>query len=89
MPTTHPRHQVTETETVREALETARAVWPDETSPSKLLTRLVVEGQHRLLENPTTRAELRRRALAELHQVHPWPQGSGYLDAMREQDWAE
>ncbi|PFG41536.1 hypothetical protein ATJ88_0178 [Isoptericola jiangsuensis] len=88
MPTTLHRHQVTETEEVHAALEVARTVWPDD-PPAKLLTRLALVGADRLTSDPTTRGEVRRRALAELRAAHPWPQGSGWLEAMREQDWAE
>jgi len=89
MPTAHPRHQVTETEPVHAALETARAAWPDETSPSKLLARLAVEGQRRLLEDPAAQHEQRRRAWAKINQTHPWVQQDDYLETMRKTDWDE
>ena len=43
MPTTRPRHTITETDDVAEAIRAAKARWPGESHPA-LLRRLIAEG---------------------------------------------
>lgn len=71
---------------MHKALETARAVWPEETSPSKLLARLALEGQRHLLEDPQVQRAARRRAWDAAARRYPWRQPADYLDRLRE-DW--
>lgn len=67
MPTTGPRVLVTETDELSAALAAAARVWPDETSRSRLLSRLAIAGSLTLTEkSEQERTRPRRRAL-----VHP------------------
>ncbi|MDQ1744816.1 MAG: hypothetical protein QOE23_3155, partial [Pseudonocardiales bacterium] len=51
MPTTRPRHLITETDPVAKALDDAAKRWPeDRDSRAKLLLHLVEEGHHALIE---------------------------------------
>ncbi len=62
MPTTRPRHLVTETDELRAALDGAAVRWPGLSRP-KLLVRLALEG-HQAAQQ--AHAERRRRRLAVL-----------------------
>lgn len=64
MTTTLKRHMVTETPDVSAALDVARAAWPDEKSPARLLTRLAIAGAATLPDADEAREE-RRRHFAE------------------------
>ena len=55
---------VTETPDISVALETARMAWPDEKSPTRLLTRLALVGAATLPGQDETREERRRRFAA-------------------------
>ncbi|MBK6870748.1 MAG: hypothetical protein IPG94_04930 [Kineosporiaceae bacterium] len=88
MPTTRPRHQVTETDELAAALDEAAVRWPG-LSRGQLITRLALEGaqavvvrQRRHPQRPTSEA-LRRHSGA-LTDVYP----QGHLEALRE-DWPE
>lgn len=64
MPTTRPRHFVTETDDLARALDAAAARWPD-LSRAQVLVRLALEG-HRAAQQ--AHDERRRRRLAALRQ---------------------
>lgn len=89
MPTTRPRHAVTETPEVSKALAAAAQRWPeDRDKPARLLRRLVQEGYQSISPEVDTLAEKR---LAELRRVSGTYTGlfeSGYLERLRE-DWPE
>jgi len=73
MPTNLRRHSVTEDDELQAYLDVARAAWPDETSPTRLMRNLMSEGVTHLSE---TRAEVRarrRRNLESIAERHPWP----------------
>jgi len=87
MPTSRPRHTITETDELTGALDEAAARWPEESSaPSKLLLRLVRAGREAVRGERD--AEQRRRAKAirdtsgALTGVYP----TDYLERLRD-DW--
>ncbi|MGH9062371.1 MAG: hypothetical protein ACRD0L_00035 [Acidimicrobiales bacterium] len=85
MPTTRPRHLVTETDELRAALDAASQRWPDLSRP-RLLVRLAMEGHHAAEQ---AHEEHRRRRLAVLldHSgILTGAYGRGYLAELRE-DW--
>lgn len=88
MPTDRKRHMVTETDEVAAALDEAAQQWPEETSRSRLLVRLVREG-HRVISGSRAReSERRHDAVARTSGALTGVYGEGYLDRLRE-DWAE
>ncbi|MFT4263048.1 MAG: hypothetical protein QM572_06690 [Nocardioides sp.] len=63
MPTALPRHTITETPAVSEALAQAALLWPEDADrPTRLLLRLIERGVERLEEQERDR----RKAVAEL-----------------------
>lgn len=84
MPTTRPRHTLTETDELAAALDEAARRWPEDAdSRSRLLLRLIEAGQQALDEE---RKRRRRRRLAAVERtagaltgVYP----SGYLEQLR------
>lgn len=85
MPTTRPRHQVTETPDVARALDVAARRWPGEPR-SRLLIRLVHAGLSSLEEAEQSRREGRRRAIERTAGKYPEAFAEGYLDELRA-DW--
>jgi hypothetical protein len=85
MPTTRPRHFVTETDDLAEALDEAARRWPD-LSRAQLLVRLALEG-HRAAQQ--TQDERRRRRLDAVRTYSGCLNGvygPDYLKQLRE-DW--
>lgn len=90
MPTNKHRLQVTVTAEVQEYLDRAHAMWPEETSTSALVTRLMAEGYARVTTDAEMAQRRRRRARRNLAATHPW-QGAPadeHLASVRE-GWAE
>lgn len=83
MPTTRPRHQVTETPDIARAIDLAAKLWPSE-SRSKLLSRLVVAGGSTLEDDE--RSELRRQAVIASGGKYTDAFGPDHLNDLR-QDW--
>ena len=87
MPTTRPRHQVTETDELAAALDQAASRWPA-LSRGQLITRLALEGHRaavvRQRQHRGARLEALRRHSGALTGVYP----PGHLEALRE-DWPE
>ena len=88
MPTTRPRHVITETEEVAQALDDAARRWPEERSRAKLLLRLVREGHRVVAGEHERRATTRRDAVARTSGALTGVYGPDYLSALRE-DWLE
>ena len=87
VPTTRPRHTVTETDDVARALDDAAQRWPEERgNRHKLLLRLVAEGHKAAQKQADGRREQRlaavERTAGALSGLYP----AGYLDELRE-DW--
>ena len=85
MPTTRPRHFVTETEDLTTALDAAGKRWPG-LSRSQLLVRLALAGHMAALG---AHDERRRRRLAALRQhsgMLTGAYGADYLERLRG-DW--
>jgi len=87
MPTTRPRHQVTETEELAAALDEAALRWP-RLSRGQLITRLALEGHRatmvRQREHRSGRLGALRRHAGALTGVYP----AHHLADLRE-DWPE
>jgi hypothetical protein len=85
MPTNRPRHQVTETPAVSDALDAAARRWPDEPR-SKLLLRLIAAGRGAVEQGHGEVAEARRQAVDATSGKYRDCFGEGYLAALRK-DW--
>lgn len=84
MPTTRPRHFVTETDDLAAALDAAATRWP-ELSRAQLLVKLALEG-HRAAQSAHDERHRRRLAAVREHSgalTGAYP--SGYLDRLREE----
>ncbi|MXW42762.1 MAG: hypothetical protein F4X48_02370 [Acidimicrobiia bacterium] len=77
MPTTHPRHSVTETEEIVRVLDEASRRWPD--APRAKLIRLIMLEWIQSDRSPSSRAEARSALAGSL-------QGSSALYD-RSRDW--
>lgn len=89
MPTTRPRHVVTETDDIAAALDLAVKRWPEiADSRSRLLVALVKEGAKRVEEQEESALEKRLRAINELSGSMSGVFPPGYLEELRK-DWPE
>lgn len=87
MPTTKPRHLVTETDEIANALDDAARRWPqDRTRRAKLLVNLVREGHRVLSEDGERIAAARRAAIERTSGSLTNTYGADYLAALRD-DW--
>ena len=87
VPTTRPRHVVTESEAVARALDAAARRWPeDRDNRARLLLHLLEEGHRALAEGQERGNQAYREAVARTSGVLTGLYGEGYLDALRE-DW--
>ena len=89
MPTSRPRHVITETDPVAAALDDAAKHWPDDRSNrARLLLRLVNEG-HRVVVGEAARAvQQRRESVIRTSGVLTGVYGDNYLAELRE-DWPQ
>lgn len=82
MPTTRPRHTITETEEISEALTAAERRWPGERRTS-LLKKLIEAGHEAIGETERADRDERKAAVdataGALDGVYP----PGYLEAQR------
>jgi hypothetical protein len=87
MPTTRPRHVITESDEVKLALDAAAARWPEDAgSRSRLLLRLVREGHEHLEAVEQSALEARLAALLAHHGQLTGMFPQGYLTELRD-DW--
>lgn len=85
MPTTRPRHAITETDDIAAALATARRTWPHlADKPGELLRQLIITGEHAISDNSRERLDAIAATSGALTDAFP----AGYLDELRE-DWSE
>ena len=82
VPTTKPRHAITETESVAHALGVARRRWPGEPS-TRLLTRLIEAGASVVEHDDHSLCAEHERAVAALTGLAGF-YPDGYLDEVRE-----
>lgn len=87
MPTTRPRHLVTETDDLAAALDEAAHVWPD-LSRAQLVVRLALEGHRAALAERSRRREHRLTVLRAHSGAVTGAYRSGYLQDLRA-DWPE
>ncbi len=87
MPTTRPRHQVTETPEVAHAIELAAQRWPDEPR-SKLLLRLVDIGRSTLEQGQNEAVRQRQAAIEASSGKYADAFSDNYLAELR-QDWPQ
>lgn len=86
MPTTKPRHAITETESIARALRVARRRWPGQPA-TRLLTNLIEEGASAVARADAAEQAEHERAVARLARLADYyPQG--YLDDVRD-GWSE
>jgi glutathione S-transferase len=87
MPTTRPRHVVTESDAVARALDDAARRWPaDSNNRAKLLLHLLEEGHQAVIDEREAADEAHRQAVARTSGALTGAYGDGYLDRLRE-DW--
>ncbi len=87
VPTSRPRHVVTETDALAQALDTAAARWPELTRP-RLLARLALEG-HRALEAAAEQTRSTREATVRRYAgIATDSFDNGYLERLRA-EWTE
>ncbi len=85
MPTNRPRHQVTETPAVSDALDAAAKRWPGEPR-SKLLLRLIAAGREVVEQRHSEVEEARRQAVDATSGKYRDCFDEGYLAELRK-DW--
>ena len=84
MPTTRPRHFVTETDDLAGALDAAARRWPDLSRP-QLLVRLALEGHHVAQHAQEERRQRRLAAVRQHSGILTGAYGSNYLQKLREE----
>lgn len=85
MPTSLPRHQITETPQIAHAIDLAASRWPGE-SRSSLLRRLIQAGGSTIEEEADDVALARRAAVEASSGAFPGAFGADYLVELRK-DW--
>lgn len=86
MPTTRPRHTLTETDQLAAALDEAARRWPEDAdSRSRLLLRLVEAGQQAISDELARERRRRRDAVERTHGQFRGVYGPGYLERLRDE----
>jgi hypothetical protein len=89
MPTTKPRHALTETADIREALDAASRRWPaDSGKPNELLKRLIAEGRRSIEADEIDTRTVRLAALARVSGASTGMFEPGHLERLRD-EWPE
>jgi len=89
VPTTRPRHVITETDDIARALDDAAQRWPeDQADRKKLLLHLVKEGHEIARAEREKWLAERREAIDRTSGALPGVYEDGYLEKLRE-DWPE
>lgn len=89
MPTTRPRHAITETPEVTRALEVARRRWPAHAeSPSRLLRELIAAGAEAVEESTDSEIERRLAVATRLAGSRTKWFPDGYLEELRS-EWPD
>ncbi len=87
MPTTRPRHLITESDQVAQALDDAARCWPaDSGNRAKLLLHLVEEGHRAVVGQQKSEVRERRNAVSRTSGGLTGLYGQEYLNELRE-DW--
>lgn len=86
MPTTRPRHTITETDAVARALDEAGERWPEVETRSQLLLRLIAAGHSAIQEGAEADADRRRTAVTATSGALTGAFGPDYLSRLRD-DW--
>jgi hypothetical protein len=84
MPTSRPRHLVTETDEVKEALDAAALRWP-QLSRSQLLAKLALEGHHAVRQIGEDRRQKRLAAIRRHSGTLTGAYGPDYLRKLRDE----
>lgn len=87
MPTSRPRHQITETDEVARALDLAQRRWPGE-SRGQLAVRLIIEAGESSGAAREARRDRRRELLSQMARSYGSIYPEGHLDELRH-DWPE
>src|SRR5699024_7821894 len=87
VPTTRPRHFVTESDALAAALAAASARWPD-LSRAQIVVRLALEGSRAAQHDHDRRHERRLAAPRQGSGALPGAYGPGYREQLP-QDWPE
>lgn len=84
VPTSRPRHTLTETDRLATALDEAARRWPEDAgSRSRLLLRLVEAGQHAISEERARASTRRLKAVERTHGQFRGVYGPDYLERLR------
>ena len=89
MPTTRPRHMITETEHLKKTLDAAATLWPELSQERAELLRKVLEtGESAIREQAKAKSKLRKQAIENLIQdsKNIWP--SNWNEA-RKAEWPD
>lgn len=89
VPTTRPRHVITESDELAAALDHAARRWPEDAgSRARLLLRLVEEGHRAVVDRDEQDRRRRLEALADTSGALTGCYPSGYIEELRK-DWPE
>lgn len=90
MPTTRPRHFVTETDELAEALQAAAKRWPELShSKSKLIARLALDGHRAHQQSSVKETERRLEVIARAGTLLSGMNARAELERMRTAEWPQ